>query len=506
MAKGKNFLTDFPDIEHNYSELLNKYFTNFRRILMNSKNMRNYVLNPEHFSCITHGSSVLSPLSGNEPYGNMPDVVAFFMNLALASPKKIERVAKLYGKIQELLQYVDIYDSVYSSLITAIDMYRPETIDTNLMLTIAGGCGYRQESHCNAKVFTDHVTISSLGQLLNHSLSKQFRTEILWAEIEKGLRDDKLTGIPPEEIISFFEDQPDKIIIKAFDINMIAINSYFALQNVGNLDAFVEKQIKNINFQYQFTSTAEQAPPQIPQLPPEEITKRIKDHYLNLQKIFDRIIRLGTQVKDYTFGYLITHAPPENFLLDSSYMKLCSVFGQIANGDYTPGDAVDGWLTQVKHIVLLNPSINIPHDVMLDLALTPEELSIMTDGLELGLARYALFYLGGCNILAYRECDTEIGKADAEAFLDKTFPEKLSYIFNEVEEAEIQETVDLAVWKEEKASHEKGVNFAELLHSEYNFKYYDLKQVFKRTQEYVDCLGEMLAADLAFSREEVREI
>jgi hypothetical protein len=505
MAEKVNFLTDFPDNERHYTEFLNKYFANFKKVLMNKDTTRKYVLNPEHFSCITRGAPVLSPVNGLEPYHHMPDVIAFFIRLSQQSTKKTERLAKFYDKIREVLQYIDINDSVYSSLIRAIDMFRPELVDTNLMLTIAGGCGSIPESYCHAQVFAEYVKLDSIGQLLNHDLPQKLRTEILWAEIVKGLRTDKLTGIPPEEIISFCEDQPDVMIVKAFDINVIAINCFRTLLDVGDFKAFIERQIKNVDFQYKLTTNAD-APPMapLPNMNPEEITRRLQDHYLNLQRIFDHIIRLGNCLNAYTFGYLMTHAVPEEFLLDASYMTLCSVFGQIATSDHAPGSAVDRWLTQVKHIILLNPSINIPHDVMLDLALTPEEFSLIIDGLELGLTRYALSYFECCERIAYRERDTELGKADAEAFLNKTFPEKLSYIFNEVENAEILESignVDGSTWKEAKEQQEKGFDFASLLHSEYNFKFFDLKKVFERTQEYVDCLQEMLAADLVSSTE-----
>jgi hypothetical protein len=505
MTEKVNFITNFPDIERDYMAILNKYFINFRKVVMNRDNTKKYVLNPEHFSCITRGAPVLSPLLGFEPYNTMPDVISFFMRLSQMSVKKTERLTRLYDKIRGVLQYTDSHDSIYTALIRAIDMFRPEMVDTNLMLTIASGCGTNPESYCNAKVFAEYVKLDSIGQLLNHDLSKQLRTEILWAEIEKGLRNDKLMGIPVEEIIAFFEDQPSAIIVKAFDINFIAMNCFRALLNIGNLKAYTEQQIKNFNLQYQYTvtSTATGGEPfsSTPPKSPEEITQQLQAHYLNLQKILDRIIQLGTHLNAYTFGYLLTHAVPEEFLLDSSYMKLCSVFSQIVHGAYTISDVVNvnEWIRMVKHIILLNPSINIPHDVMLDLALTPEEFSLITDGLELGLARYAISYFGGCVQLAYHEMDTELGKPAAEAFLNKTFSEKLSYIFNEVENAEILESVDpldKSKWVEaQEKRREKGVDFAALLHSEYNFKFYDLKKVFERTQEYVDCLQEMLAAE-----------
>jgi hypothetical protein len=433
------------------------------------------------FSSIFSGPLVYAK-DGFEKYTSMPDLLAFFFTLAMRlpqGPQQDQFYEKIWSAIRNnIVRMCDPTNALYDSLIKIIDSCKLNKIDNSTMLDILNGIEESENVlYCNMSVFTDYVHLGTIGQLLNHvsTESRLYETHFIYCEMMKGLRDDKLFGIPSSEIVSFFMNQSDEIILKHFDIEMLVDNIYIELFKLGDLDKFVEMQNKNIEYRYSFIKEGSAS------LSKEDVSGRLVMHYTNLKKIFERLISLKTKsgdlaINSYTIAYILKYVPQPSFFVYSSYEKLYKEFDALYCGDANNRTArMTVTLLKVAKILTLNPNINIPLE-FIKKAMPDGSVDSIIEGLRLGFARYALYVTDRfCN---YFVPNNEEGCSPDEEFpnyINSSFLDRINFILNEVELLDTENEDDQRLILKESQFY-KEINFKETL---------------DRTNQYINALKSM---------------
>jgi hypothetical protein len=388
----ETFIKENPaiiDIDKDCGKMLTTYFDNFEKEVLKN----NFHIVPDMLSVILAGPRVQDK-SGFEPYNSMCDMIAFFFGLILNSPSYLheKKFKMIWNYIEMLCKYLDDTNTLYDSVIRAIDIYKPNFIDIKTMFSLIVGSQASPISHCNMNVFTEYVPITSMGQIFNYSISRQYRTELILCEIRKGLRSDKITGIPPEDIIEYFIEQDGNDILRKFDINILSINLFIDLFNVKVLDEYIEMQTKNIEYRYNFTNGDNAAE----QLNQADIYNRLCEHYTNMKRILNRLLTIKDTVlnvpgiNSFTLAYMLIHVPPKSFYVYSSYEALLNQFVYYYTDDVEKHIFHGEYGKLLKTIILLNPNVDIPYR-LINVLFSYKDLDILIDGLKLGFARYALY-------------------------------------------------------------------------------------------------------------------
>jgi hypothetical protein len=326
----------------------------------------------------------------------------------------------------------------------AIDRFRPDSVDIKVMLDILNKVEPQKRSFNDINAFTEYVPIKSLGQLLNNTLSKEIRSELLLSEINKGLQNNRTVGIPTEEILEIFGDA-NIPLHKVFDINLLLVNIFIILFNVGELDKYVEKQTRNLELQYNYMGQHDKMENGADV---EDLRKRhhaqLSEHYINLKTIFDRLLSFfnkdnGLCINDYTMAYLLIHVPPKSFFIDSSYQNLLKNFMDFCNmnndwqlGGSTATDEAN-YIDTVSNLIKLNPNINISLNLM-KILFDKEDMESILEGLRLGFARYALYATDKyAEIMGIQKGKNDIRYTSDMEYSMLSYIERLEYIKNKIE-------------------------------------------------------------------------
>jgi hypothetical protein len=384
------FLKNNPalyDFEKEGSDkIINGFFDRFKEIY--KLETRETSLSNDEFAFIFSGPRVTT-IEGYENYPETHDIVslAFKLYSRLPLDERKEKINDLLSKLVEILPSFNSSKSIYDSFISAFNNYKVDDINVNDILRILSKARYPMVNQdINFQLFCDFFNITSVGQLLNYDIAIEYRTKIIYSEIMKGLREDKINGIPVDDIMDFFTNpRSSSIILENFDVNSLIIDFYVMLYNVRSIEKYIENQVRNLDLRYTILNgDKEKSEPNNNDV----FIFHIRQHYDNVQKIFDSLVNLAISngaIKYYTLAYLIIYAPPESFLVSSSYNKVIELYrffimGKTANGQKD---------NDIKNIILLLPNIDLPKDV-LDIFSTDENKKYLAEGLKLGFLRYAL--------------------------------------------------------------------------------------------------------------------
>jgi hypothetical protein len=491
--KRLQLLEDNPaliDIDVEYNKIIDGFLERFNREYNMNNEFSSSIffikIDSREFSTVFSGPLVYAK-DGFEKYTEIPDMITFFFTLAMRLPPGLQRdhcLEKVWEVIDtKVIPFCNNTNALYDSLIRMIDYYKLDKINNTLMLDILNNIDDSKNGlYCNMSVFTEYIHLDSMGQLLNRItyVNEQYKTQIIYSEILKGLRDDKVFGIPTEDIVSFFMTQSDKVIMENFDIDMLVNKIYIDLFKIGNLDSYIEMQNKNIEYQYSFIEN-ESKP-----LKKEDITNQLVLHYTNLKKIFERLILLKDKttvfgLSSYTIAYILIHVPNPSFFVYSSYEKL---YNEIitCSKDKNPlnvwaGMRCDHAIRCVKKIIKLNPNINIPLELMSQL-FNEEDIDDIIEDLRIGFARYALYVINKFSY--YFTPANQDGYIPGDEYPEYTylsFLDKLDFIFSEVEPVQLTD----------KNENDQRV----ILHESAFYKDMDLKGILDRTNEYIASLKDI---------------
>jgi hypothetical protein len=390
------------------------------------------------FSCMILGPRVVIPGTGIEPYVDSKDMVMFMFALYTYLNKSNSKIGEIYNVIKNISDSIDDTTGLYDSLINAIDTYKITDNNISVMLDVLSKVGPSTLSHVSMGIFIELVDISSMGVLLSHNISKRHRSEIVYAEIIKGLNSNlKVRGIPSEEIIDFFINAKDSLIIKTFDVSMLAINLYIMLYTVKNLHDYIEIQTKNIDYKYMYKEKDEnESEEELKKKAYDRVHDTLTEHYANIEKILKRLLLLSDAegnpaIDAHTCGYILVHVPPTSYIAYSAYETLYK--------DYVTRKVNKNYNDVVKAIVYLCPNIDI--DLTLYIALGIEIADIIT-GIRIGFLRYALYtikeienLIQGKYGVSYKNDEEENEKIkEATRFLRMGYIEKIQYLTEEIPE------------------------------------------------------------------------
>jgi hypothetical protein len=211
------------------------------------------------------------------------------------------------------------------------------------------------------------------------------------------------------------------------------------------------------------------------------------------------------------------------------------IFSEVLDKSTSDGNTYEShiniYIEEIKEIILLNPNIDIPLDIINKLFKTEEDITDLISGLELGLVRYTRFVLNKFEeVIAARygyKSPTEEGDEglkDNQQFLYMSIPEQLQYVFNDVENIsfEIEKECHEINGKDDndcsaceysqklpKLNNDaKDKDFyhctltnrpASIIYNNDAFRAYDLKGIFERTNAYIKGLKNLI-------QENVREL
>jgi hypothetical protein len=414
-------------------EIVNNFFDRFMKVnnIVTSIPPSIKYLSMDEFASIFRGPRTITS-SGYECYVNMQDIVSLAFNLysRLSEEKRKKAMNSLVSNILSISPFFQSTKTIYDSLIKAMYTYHKSSdyVDLGSILNILSGARSPLVEQDNSmEVLCTFYNITSIGKLLNHDIGRNYRTKIILAEIQKGLREDKEGGIPVEDIIEFFTDKKSaKIIAKNFDIESLIMDLYNILYKVGNIDNFMEDMSRNLDLRYNIMTGKTDCIQ-----PPGDnraVIEQHRIHYINMQKIFDSLLDIAVNnllTKDYTIAYLIVNAPPESFFIRSSYDKLIESYRKgvtykepsaepidcgssdfidvlveaVSNKDDGGGyykienkTIFDYSYRRINDAILLSPNITIPEDISINLFSASEEWKkYFVDGLQLGFLRHALY-------------------------------------------------------------------------------------------------------------------
>jgi hypothetical protein len=370
-TKKKMFLKDNPviiDVDSDYFKTIKGFIDRLRR----SVDVHYNTLSEDTIAVLFSGPRV-NDMRGFEPYSQMSDMFSFFFALIDRLYPHKETYRELWKIIDDVIvPLCGVTNSLYDSVIRAIDTYKPDFVNTEVMFNILSNVGKSKDSYCNMAVFDEYVPIESMGQLLNNSISNTYRTEIIYNEMIKGLRSDKIVGIPAADIVSFFLNQKDSIILNNFDINMLIINIYINLYNVHTLDKYTDMQLKNLELHYQYAQGKKDEKIENQDELRKRFAGQLNEHYVNLQTILHRLISLRTNSNNnlelddvLVLAYILVHVPPEPFFVRSSYDKVFETFvSQYDAEKEQQSNKFVKYKCWVKPIIKLNPNIDIPLQLM----------------------------------------------------------------------------------------------------------------------------------------------
>jgi hypothetical protein len=435
----------------------------------------------QEFACIFAGPRVITTTEGLECYHTVPDMLAFFYALLSRVPsfdRKNDASEKLWEIIDKnILPYCEETNGLYDAIMKIIDFHKIDMIDNNLMLDVLNQINDDSSLYCNMTVFTEYVHLDSIGQLLNHSLDIKYRTQIIYSEIIKGLRPDRLLGISSEDIVAFFTTQSDDIILKNFDVDMLAINIFIDLFKIKNIDEFIALQMKNIECRYKFLNSSvndTKGPPAMYEFDNLKMSDGLIIHYDNLKKIFDRLMLLTTKsgkfgLSYHVIAYILTHAPLPSYFVYSSYEKLCTFILNICEKDLTG-------VKNIKKIIKLAPNIDIPLR-LIDTMFGEDEIDDIIEGLRLGFARFAFYATDRFNsYFTSSQCITEDTHVD-KYLSDSLFLDRVDFIIHEVERNVVTE--------------EDKKDGRDTLHESTLYNEFDFEETLNRTNKYIADLKDM---------------
>jgi hypothetical protein len=441
----EDFLKDNPaviDIDIEYNKIINGFIKRFKGIA----GKWGMPLNSDQLAVMFAGPSQIDT-RGFKPYTNLRDMFSFFTALSTRLIPQENQLNKLWELFESIIPYCKDTNTLYDGVMNAIYTHKPEVIDTNVMLTLLGNSTPTERSTEHIALFTECVPIKHIGQLLNSCLSPKQRSEFIYSEIKKGLRNDRTDevsiGISPYEIIDFFTKEKANIILSYFDINLLIVNIYIDLYNITNLDKHIERQIKNLELQYSYLNQQNKNDGgEIKEFDKkgliELVTNQLSEQYINAQLILDRLLTLqspsGGGVTFYTLAYILINASPESFFVYSSYTKALNSFINLYTSDSDNKETESLlYYKPLKDIIRLNPNINIPYFVM-DTLFNKNDLDELITGLKIGFSRYALY--------AFQKFDDIINRCkgnednfhyfSVNKYLKSSYIEKLNYIITDV--------------------------------------------------------------------------
>jgi hypothetical protein len=439
---------------------------------------------------------------------------SFFMALVTRLvPEKYEE-DELWKLFDSIIPHCKDTSTMYDDILKAINTFHPEEINTNVMLTLLGKSSFKDRTFENTVVFTDYVQIKSIGQLLNSPLSPLQRSEIIFAEIQKGLRSDRVIGLPAHEIIKFFTAEESDFIIKNFDINMLIVNLYISVFNITNLDRYIESQLKYCEFQYGYANkqkegdAAQEGNNKIAGESIEFLKGNLKaqlsEHYINSKAILDRLLSLFDKTTStpalnyYTLAYILIHVPPESFFVYSSYLKTLNMFIDYYSSDLDEKVYVS-YYNPIRDIIKLNPNINLPYNLMKTL-FNGIDLDEIIDGLLLGFARYA-----------FHTIQKFSDRLQSDMYQKLSYIEKINYILDTLDsdyndlnkeclKNQCGEECDHSYLGEDGKSYncELVENQVFQLRNSQLYKELDFKGTLEKTNDYIRTLTSMLQGEELF--------
>jgi hypothetical protein len=425
-------LYDYFEKEKNNEDIIDDFFTRFEQLFISSENYTSLI--SDEFACIFSGPKVITPSLGFEPYIRISDIIslAFYIYSQFTPEKTKEKQAKLFDRVVDISSHFVEGTSIYEAFIRAIDTHRPDYIDENAMLFILSKMRYSlKPPSVSFDVFLEYVHIASIGQLLNIDIGSTYRTELILSEIRKGLRNDKTNGIPSDSIVDFFTDPDYAFKIKDnFDIDLLVINLYIMLYNVGDLEAYINKSLNN--YDSKFTQENKL-------INNETIANQIRSHYINMQRIFDALIKIQGDkdiysnklttfgIKYYTVAYIILNAPLQSFFVRSSYEKVMDKFFIMCNSNVRELEYYY-YTTGIINIIKLIPNINIPIKIIDTIFSGEDGFEKLKTGLQLGFFRYA-YYLTK-NIEGQINCLPNDNDNTLE-YLNMNYIERIQYLVSD---------------------------------------------------------------------------
>jgi hypothetical protein len=450
-------VTDLSDYEK-VKSMMNSFFSKYKEISRTGPS-----INSDLFTCLIAGPLFTIPGEGMEPYNNIPNMISFlfalYKDLSKLKDNDDDEKEDIKNKIDFLVSTCTESNAIYDSVMNAMEVHKTE-LSADLMIDILSKVGPSSASHADMKVFSDCVNITSFGQLLNNNLSKKYRTELVYVEISKGLRSDKISGIPSSEIVEFFVSAKDSLIINSFDISTLVINLYITLYNIRNMNDYIATQTKNIEYQYFSDKKNKGVDEQtIKEKAFAKTSSYLSEHYYNVQRIFDSLItRINISginaIEPYTFAYILAHVPPSSYFARSSYDKVMKEFDNLSKLYNSPSDECDPvreYLNIIRYIIFTCPNVNLPLDIYHKIN-GEENIDWVIDGIKLGFARYAYyitdqvgqlvsnhFGVGFQNIGGKVE---EGSYSEASRYLNLDFIGKLRFILEDIPEAVKQTEIE----------------------------------------------------------------
>jgi hypothetical protein len=438
------------------------------------------------------GPRVIMPNDGFEPYSDIPDMISFFFTVINNLPEENKKWLSqlLWNETanfadENTVKANDIYDMV----IKAVNAAMPP-IDSVSISRILSKCVPVNKLLQDMFVFTEFVHFKSVGQLLNNISNKQLRTEILYAEIIRGLRNDKTVGIPIESILNFFIYTPTNTLVETIDIDTIVINLFVTLYNIKNLDAHLDRQMEGITTEVEAIKNA-------------FYTSLIKtrEHYTNMKMILHNLVLrtnkckydgdLMPAVSVNTLSFILLHAPLNTYFVYDIFQAVLEMYKKLKSIALSASNnSLSVYLSAIDRIMITVPNLAILNEII-DTC-TKDDYKLIINSLRIGFNRYTLhmtvalekfiennFHVGYSKEGGEDVLDPYEAKNIANTYKAMNYLERINFIIHTIPEYAGEKVVD-----------EKDPRY--IIYNSTQFKLYDLTNILTMMNTAINTLKQKL--------------